>query len=99
MADVEFVKWDPIDGQLRYFNARDLTNFFQTSPWPEGARINPFAERRRYRFDETLGEDKAGTWLLMPEISYLSPGGAEFYAGSSPRPVSTGSGPRRSSTI
>lgn len=80
MADVEFVKWDPIDGQLRYFNARDLTNFFRTSPWPEGVRINPFAERRRYRFDETLGEDKAGTWLLMPEISYLSPGGAEFYA-------------------
>lgn len=81
LVPLDFVKWDSIDGQLRYFNARDFEHFFRSRSVPKGVRINPFAERRRYRFEETIIEsEKENVWLLMPEIPYHLPAGTQIYS-------------------
>jgi glycosyltransferase involved in cell wall biosynthesis len=79
-TNVEFVKWDLVDEQMRYFNSYDFKLFFQSSSWPAIARVNRFAERIRCRFEETLPQ-RGGRidWLFMPEIFYHLPSGLEIY--------------------
>lgn len=79
IADVEFVKWDPIEGQLRYLDRTDLEDLFRSKTLPPGVRANPVAHRVFYRFDETLPRDRR-PWLIYPEISYHLPDGNDLYA-------------------
>lgn len=80
-ADVDFVKWDAVDGQLRYFNIHDFDTLFHDWPWRRDIRVNRYAERRGYRFGDTLSvERRAASWLLMPEISHLVANGSAIYA-------------------
>ena len=80
LASIEFVKWDRIEGQLRYFNAFDCEAFFRTKKWRTLYKPHPLAERRRYRFMDTIpAEEREATWLFMPEISYHLPEGKLFY--------------------
>ena len=76
----DLVKWDPIDGQLRYFNARDCDRFFMSGTWRRKYKINRFAERRRFRFDDTLPADERGrSWIMLPEISFHISNGQAIY--------------------
>jgi glycosyltransferase involved in cell wall biosynthesis len=68
-ADVELVKWDHHDGQLRYLDAADCRRLFPDALPPPGVRANPFAHRVNYRFGDTLPPG-AAVWLLFPEIAY-----------------------------
>lgn len=75
-ADVEFVKWDYRDGQMRYLDDRDLQKLFAAEPLPPSVRVNPNAHRVNYRFSDTLPKG-ASIWLLAPEIAYHSQDGTE----------------------
>lgn len=75
-ADVEFVKWDYRDGQMRYLDDRDLQKLFAGEPLPPSVRVNPNAHRVNYRFSDTLPK-RAPIWLLAPEIAYHSQDGTE----------------------
>lgn len=79
LTRVDFVKWDPVDGQLRYFTREDLDLFFAGQDWPETLSIHPWAGRRRYRFGDSLQDEPTTPWLFMPEIAYHLPGGEQFY--------------------
>jgi glycosyltransferase involved in cell wall biosynthesis len=74
---VDFVKWDAIDGQLRYLDAPDLAILFGHSE----AAVKPhrMAHRVQYRFGDTI-DDPAKTWLLIPEISYHEANGNDAIA-------------------
>jgi glycosyltransferase involved in cell wall biosynthesis len=75
VATVEFVKWDPIDAQLRYCDAVDLTNLYSGGT----AKPHRMAQRVNYRFGDTIKQPEK-TWLLIPEISYLEPNGSDVFA-------------------
>ena len=74
---VDFVKWDAIDGQLRYLDAADLAILFDGRN--ATVRPHPMAHRVQYRFGDTVGEPES-TWLLIPEISYHEPDGSHIFA-------------------
>jgi glycosyltransferase involved in cell wall biosynthesis len=75
---VDLAKWDPIDGQLRYFDMRDFRALFRSVTWPQGLAINPNAHRISYRFADTI---PPGTevCVLMPEPFYHEPDGNDVY--------------------
>lgn len=77
-VDVDFVKWDATDGQLRYLDTRDIDGLFGRDAIA-GIRPNPFCHRVNYRFADTIPCPER-TWLIYPEISYLMPGGNEILA-------------------
>jgi len=76
-AAIEFVKWDPLDGQLRYIDAVDLVSLFSTSE--RIGRPHRMAHRVQYRFGDTI-EEPNETWLLLPEISYHEPNSSDVFA-------------------
>ena len=64
-AALDVIKWDSVDGQLRYADAKDMsTTFGVNSP-----SVNSMCHRRRYRFGDTLSPDE-DTWLVFPEIPF-----------------------------
>ncbi|MBK7665045.1 MAG: glycosyltransferase [Sterolibacteriaceae bacterium] len=77
-TNVDFVKWDRIDGQLRYLDQRDLDALFiddrNSRPSP-----NQHCHRVNYRFGDVAGDSRK-TWLLFPEIPYHMPNGNEIFA-------------------
>ena len=80
LAPLDFVKWDPVDGQLRYFNAPDHDRFFQSRLWRQKYQVNRYAERRGYRFEDTIAPaERSGTWLMLPEIAHHMPNGLQIY--------------------
>ncbi len=72
-ATLQFVKWDDVDGQLRYFDTRDIDGLFGEVAH---AQFRPHAACHRvaYRFGDTI-PNPANTWLLFPELPYFLPGG------------------------
>lgn len=78
-ASVDLVKWDPIEGQLRYFDVSDLRAFFRSNTWPNGLAVNPHAHRVSYRFADTVAEG-TDVCVLMPELFYYMTNGNEIYA-------------------
>ena len=78
IAEIDFVKWDALDGQLRYFDQHDLENL-----WPEDNssffKPHPQCHRVNYRFGDTI-DDPQHTWILFPEIPFHLPGGNEIFA-------------------
>lgn len=78
-ADVEYVVWDEIQGQLRYANRYDLEAVFLDEAFVSTLEVNPYAARVSYRFGDTLS-DPEGTWLLFPEIAYHTENGNERYS-------------------
>ena len=77
VVDVDFVKWDPIEGQLRYLDICDLQILFGKGARP--IKPNPLAHRVQYRFGDTVRQPH-DTWLLIPEISHHEPDGAAVFA-------------------
>ena len=74
---VDFVKWDAIDGQLRYLDAADLATLFGDSDL--AVKPHRMAHRVQYRFGDTIDEP-AKTWLLIPDISYHEANGSDVFA-------------------
>ena len=73
-ASLDIVKWDSIDGQLRYADHHDLHSLFGA----EAPSANVMCHRRQYRFGETISQDNE-TWLICPEIPFhLENGNAVF---------------------
>jgi glycosyltransferase involved in cell wall biosynthesis len=73
---VDFVKWDPTDGQLRYLDIRDINELFHGELNAQDV-INPNCHRVNYRFADTI-DNPQRTWLIFPELPYLIPGGNEI---------------------
>ena len=77
-ADVGFVKWDEIDGQLRYLDERDIRKLFGDTA-DANHLLNPYCHRVAYRFGDLVGSPDSA-WLLFPEIPYHLPSGNEIFA-------------------
>jgi glycosyltransferase involved in cell wall biosynthesis len=77
VVDVDFVKWDAIDAQLRYLDAADLASLFGGSDL--AVRPHRMAHRVQYRFGDTIDEP-AKTWLLIPDIGYHEANGSDVFA-------------------
>jgi glycosyltransferase involved in cell wall biosynthesis len=72
-TDVDFVKWDEIDGQLRFMDRRDLRHLLGGDTVP-----NPRCHSAATRFGDLIDGDTA-PWLLYPEIpSHLADGNEKF---------------------
>lgn len=76
--EIDFVKWDAMDGQLRYLDQLDLKNLL-----PEDCgstfRPHPQCHRVHYRFGDSIDHPQH-TWILFPEIPYHLPEGNEIFA-------------------
>ena len=77
-ARVDLVKWDAIEGQLRYCDRADLARFFD-GPAPAGIDVHPMAHRVDYRFADTIPTHDPVV-VLMPEVFYLTEHGNEIHA-------------------
>jgi glycosyltransferase involved in cell wall biosynthesis len=74
-AILDIVKWDYVDGQLRYADAHDLRSLF-------GAKTtcpNNMCHRRQYRFGDTISHDNE-TWLIFPEIPFHLENGNQVFS-------------------
>ena len=78
-AQVDLVKWDPIEGQLRYCDRADLRAFFHELDQPKEIAVHPLAHRVDYRFGDTLHAGER-VIVLMPEVFYLIEDGNEIHA-------------------
>lgn len=76
-VNLSFVKWDRVDGQLRYLDSSDLSAIFGADG--EVPATDARCHRVMYRFSEVI-DDPASTWLVFPEVPYLKPGGNEVFA-------------------
>ena len=78
VAEIDFVKWDAMDGQLRFFDQHDLESL-----WPEDCgstfRTHPQCHRVHYRFGDII-DNPQHTWILFPEIPFHLAGGNEIFA-------------------
>jgi len=77
-ADVGFVKWDEIDGQLRHLDERDIRKLFGDTA-DANQLLNPYCHRVAYRFGDIVGFPDSA-WLLFPEIPYHLRSGNEIFA-------------------
>ncbi len=77
-VDIDFVKWDATDGQLRYADIRDIKNLFGDE-LNAHELINANCHRVNYRFGDTIIHPES-TWLIYPEIPHLMPQGNEIFS-------------------
>ena len=77
-VDIDFVKWDVTDGQLRYADPIDIENLFRDELDVSGL-TNPNCHRVNYRFGDTITNPES-TWLIFPEIPYLISQGNEIFS-------------------
>lgn len=78
LRPVRCVKWDPIEGQLRFADARDLEALFDGPP-PPGVKAPARAWALHERFSDQL-EPGVRHCLIMPEIPFHLPDGNEMLA-------------------
>lgn len=78
VARVELVKWDDLDGQLRYLTEAEMDRLFGGIR-PSGITANRYCARVNYRFGDTIANLQS-TWFLFPEIPYHVEGGNERFA-------------------
>lgn len=75
-AKVDYVKWDSIDGQLRFFDRNDLVNLFGDQ---NEVKPNFKCHQSHYRFGDLI-DDPDRTWLIFPELPYHLPNGNEIFS-------------------
>lgn len=75
-AELDYVKYDPLDGQLRFLDRRDLRTLFGPAAAPPPNRL---CHRVNFRFGDVL-DDPDATWLLLPEVSYHLEDGSEIFS-------------------
>ena len=62
-AKFDLVRWDLVEGRLRFLDLDELNALFGAGDWPEGVRLRPDARQVGRPFHEQL-EDPASTWVL-----------------------------------
>lgn len=77
-AELQFVKWDAVDGQLRYFDTSDLDGLFGKA-MRSHFHTHKACHKVGYRFSDTI-ENPNNTWLVFPELFYFLPGGNAIVA-------------------
>jgi glycosyltransferase involved in cell wall biosynthesis len=75
----DLVRWDPLEGRLRFLDAVELDQMFGPGAWPEGLELRPEARNVGRPFRELL-PDPASAWLLAPEISWHERHGTDYLA-------------------
>ena len=65
----DLVRWDALEGRLRFLDAVELDQMFGVGAWPEGLELRPEARNVGRPFHEHL-ENPSATWLLVPEIKH-----------------------------
>lgn len=75
VVNIDFVKWDAIDGQLRYVDKNELAKLFGKNNY----KANQYCHRRHYRFGDTISKNEP-TWLIYPEIPYHLTNGNNIFA-------------------
>ncbi|MGZ3315021.1 MAG: glycosyltransferase [Caulobacteraceae bacterium] len=78
-ADFDLVRWDYLEGRLRFLDADELDRMFGRGAWPDGVRPRPEARRVGRPFREQL-PDPANAWLLIPEVGWHEENGVETLA-------------------
>ena len=78
-AEVDLVKWDEIEGQLRYCDRADLRAYFRGAPPPRGIAIHPWAHRVESCFADSIASGDRVV-VLMPEAFFLGENGNEIHA-------------------
>jgi glycosyltransferase involved in cell wall biosynthesis len=78
-ANFDLVRWDYLEGRLRFLDASELDRMFGPGAWPEG--LSPRLEARRVGrpFREQL-PDPQNAWLLIPEVGWHEENGVETLA-------------------
>jgi len=77
-TELYFVKWDSVDGQLRYFDNRDLEGLFGNEVL-ERFIPHKACHRVAYRFGDTI-DSVDDTWLLYPELPYFQTNGNAIFS-------------------
>ena len=76
LADFDLVRYDGLEGRLRFVDACELDQLFGPGAWPSGVRLQPQARQVGRPFREQL--DRPGeTWLLVPEVVWHEANGSE----------------------
>jgi glycosyltransferase involved in cell wall biosynthesis len=75
-ARLDLVRWDWLEGRLRFLDMDEIDRLFGAGDWPEGVRVNPMARRIGRPFREQLDHPEA-TWLLIPEVGWHEANGIE----------------------
>jgi glycosyltransferase involved in cell wall biosynthesis len=78
-AEFDLVRWDYLEGRLRYLDAAELDRMFGPGAWPEGINLRPEARRVGRPFREEL-PDPENAWLLIPEVGWHEENGVETLA-------------------
>jgi glycosyltransferase involved in cell wall biosynthesis len=68
-AKFDLVRWDLVEGRLRFLDVDELNDLFGAGDWPEGLKPRPDARRVGRPFHEQL-EDPASTWVLAAEVAW-----------------------------
>ena len=75
----DLVRWDSLEGRLRFLDAVELDQMFGPGAWPDGLELRLQARNVGRPFREHL-EDPAAAWLLAPEISWHEQHGTDHMA-------------------
>jgi len=78
-ADFDLVRWDYLEGRLRFLDASELDRMFGPGAWPEGVAPRLEARRVGRPFREQL-PDPRNAWLLIPEVGWHEENGVETLA-------------------
>ena len=76
-ADLDLVRYDPLEGRLRFVDAFELDQLFGPGAWPQGVRLNPHARRVGRPFREQI-ERPDQAWLIVPEVATCEADSAEI---------------------
>ena len=79
VAHLELVRWDYLEGRLRFLDALELDQMFGPGDWPESLRQRPQARQVGRPFREQL-PDPQNAWLLIPEVGWHEERGVETLA-------------------
>ena len=79
-ASFDLVRWDWLEGRLRFLDMDETDQLFGAGDWPPGLTLRPQARRVGRPFREQLADDPQGSWLLVPEVGWHEADGIEAIA-------------------
>ena len=78
-ASLELVRYDAVEGRLRFVDAVELDQLFGAGDWPPGVTVRRDARRVGRPFREQV-ERPHEAWLLVPEVASNEANGPEILA-------------------
>lgn len=79
VVDLDLVRWDAVEGGLRFLDAFELDQLFGGGDWPAGLQLRRQARRLGPSFWDFV-PDPERTWLLAPEVAWHETNGTEIFA-------------------